>query len=206
MTSEECAVRVNVSRETMDRLLKYDAVLMAWSDQHNLVSKSSLDFRWSRHYLDSLQLYSLLPAGSASLVDLGSGAGFPGLVLAACGLEDGLTVRLIESTGKKAAFLREAIAAMEIGNCEVVPARIEAVKIDPPEIVTARALSSLDKLCAYGHGIAARNTRFFFPKGIRAEEELTQALKSWRMDVTRHQSMTDKDATIFEITNLVSRS
>lgn len=205
MTPEEFAKAADVSRETMDVLLKYDAAFIDASSRHNLVARSTIEDRWSRHYLDSAQLFKLIPAGTKHLVDLGSGAGFPGLILAALGSAHGLKVTLIESTGKKAAFLAEAGKAMGLDNIEVMPQRIEQVKVAPPEIITARALASLDKLCAYGAQIAGRNTTFLYMKGSRAEDELTEALKSWRMDVACHPSVTDKTATIFEIKNLVSR-
>lgn len=209
MTPEDFAARANVSRETLERLQAFDALLLETAAHTNLIARSTIDDRWSRHYLDSAQLFPLLPAGARTLVDLGSGAGFPGLVLAALGADEkaghGLSVTLVESTGKKASFLEAASSAMGLSNVTVLPQRIEAVSVAPPDAITARALSATRKLCAYVHGIAGRNTTLLFPKGAKAEEELTAALKSWRMDVSRHPSLTDENATIFEIKNLVPR-
>ncbi len=202
MTPEEFAAATTVSRETLDRLTAMDRVLMDWSDRHNLVARSTLPDRWERHYLDSAQIAALLPPDVKTIADLGSGAGFPGLVLAAM-LAPGVSVTLIESTGKKAAFLREAAAAMELKNVSVIPDRIESVKLSPrPEIVTARALASLAKLLGYAHEIGGENARYFFPKGQDVESELAEASIYWQMTVKRHKSVTSPSGTILEIGKL----
>ena len=231
MTPDEFAAAANVSRETLNRLLEMDRVLMEWSSRHNLIARSTIEERWRRHYLDSAQIAPLLPPGIRRLVDLGSGAGFPGLVLAAMLAEKDVGVTLIESTGKKAAFLAAAGEAMGLSSLKVIPARIESVRLPaPPDVVTARALpmarlltrrlarlyhcrlfygngtaralARLDKLLGYAHGIAGKSTRFFLPKGQDVEAELTEAAKSWHMEVIRHPSLTSPDATIVEIGNL----
>ncbi|WDI32777.1 16S rRNA (guanine(527)-N(7))-methyltransferase RsmG [Hyphococcus flavus] len=201
MTPEEFAAETNVSRETLDRLLEMDRVLTDWSERHNLIARSTIKDRWHRHFLDSAQVAPLLPEGAKSIADLGSGAGFPGLVLAA--MRPKAKVTLIESTGKKAAFLTAAGEAMGLRNLKVIPARIESVVLSaPPDVITARALARLDKLLGYGAGIQGKSTRYFLLKGQDVEVELTEAAKSWTMDVTRHQSQTSPDATILEIGNL----
>ncbi|MBL4619470.1 MAG: 16S rRNA (guanine(527)-N(7))-methyltransferase RsmG [Marinicaulis sp.] len=203
MTPSEFATAANVSRETMDRLLGMDRVLIDWSERHNLIARSTIKDRWHRHYLDSAQLVPLLPEGIKSIVDMGAGAGFPGLVLAAMLAEKDVLVTLIESTGKKAAFLTAAGEAMGLGNLKVIPARIEAVKLPrPPDIIVARALARLDKLLAYGAGIQGQNTRYFLLKGQDVEDELTGTTKSWHMEVIRHKSCTNPDGVILEIGNL----
>ncbi|CAK9039360.1 Chromosome partitioning protein ParA [Durusdinium trenchii] len=175
MTPEEFALSADVSRETMDRLKAMDAVLMDWSSRHNMIARSTAEERWRRHYLDSAQLVPLFPAGVKSIVDLGSGAGFPGLVIAAMLAEKDVCVTLIESRGKKAAFLRAASEAMGLSTLKVIPARIESVKLPkPPDLVTARALARLDKLLAYGAGIQGQNTRYFLLKGQDVGLELTE--------------------------------
>ncbi len=203
MTPEEFAAAADVSRETLDRLKAMDAVLLDWSSRHNLVARSTIETRWARHYLDSAQLVPLLPENTKTLADMGAGAGFPGLVLAAMLADRGVAVTLIESTGKKAAFLRAAGEAMGLADLKVIPARIEAVKLAPkPDIVTARALARLDKLLAYGAGIADKNTRYFFLKGQDVEDELTEAAKSWHMRVIKHSSRTSPQGAILEIAEL----
>lgn len=208
MTPEEFANAADVSRETMERLRAMDAVFLDWSAKHNLVARSTIEDRWHRHYLDSAQLVPLLPDGIERIVDLGSGAGFPGLVLAACLTEKKVCVTLIESTGKKAAFLKAAGEAMGIDSLKVLPMRIESVKLPkPPDVITARALARLDKLLGYGAGIQGQNTKYFLLKGQDVGPELTEAAKSWHMEVIRHQSRTDPKGpgagTILEIGNLV---
>ena len=207
MTPEEFERAANVSRETMERLNAMDGVLLDWSTRHNLIARSTIEDRWERHYLDSAQLAPLLPTGAKTLVDIGSGAGFPGLVLAAMLMEKDVHVTLIESTGKKTAFLIAAGEAMGLTNLKVIPARIEAVKLpSPPDIITARALARLDKLLGYAHGLSGKNTRYFFLKGQDVEVELTEAAKSWHMDVITHSSRTSSQGlpggSILEIGNL----
>ncbi len=187
----------------MDRLLEMDRVLTDWSSRHNLIARSTMESRWERHYLDSVQLVLLLPEHAKSIVDLGSGAGFPGLVLAAMLAEKNVHVTLIESTGKKAAFLNEAASAMGLSSVRVIPERIESVKIAPaPDVITARALARLDKLLAYGAGIQGKNTRYFLLKGQDVGPELTEAAKSWHMEVIKHKSITSPQSVILEIGNL----
>lgn len=203
MTPEEFAAAADVSRETLARLQEMDRVLMDWSSRHNLIARSTTEARWFRHYLDSAQIAPLLPGGIRRLVDLGSGGGFPGLVLAAILAEKNVHVTLIESTGKKAAFLVAAGEAMGLSNLRVIPARIEAVKLpSPPDVVTARALARLDKLLGYIHGIQGKTTRAVLLKGQDVEVELTEAAKSWHMEVKRHKSLTSPDATLLEISGL----
>ncbi|WP_395072896.1 16S rRNA (guanine(527)-N(7))-methyltransferase RsmG, partial [Hyphococcus sp.] len=197
------AAETNVPRETMDRLEAMDRVLIDWSERHNLIARSTIKDRWHRHFFDSAQLVPLLPEATKSIVDLGSGAGFPGLVLAAMLAEKNVSVTLIESTQKKCAFLGEAGAAMGLSNIKVIPERIESVGLGfKAEIITARALARLDKLLGYGAEIGGKNTKYFLLKGQDVAGELTEAAKSWHMDVTRHQSRTSPEATILEIGNL----
>ncbi|MEZ5921808.1 MAG: 16S rRNA (guanine(527)-N(7))-methyltransferase RsmG [Parvularculaceae bacterium] len=204
--SDEFAAEFGASREVMDRLAAYDAALLDWSSRMNLIARSTIEDRWARHYRDSAQLFELLPAGAKSLVDLGSGAGFPGLVLAAMGAEKGLKTTLIESTGKKAAFLRAAAEAMSITNLEVVPQRIESITISPPDVVTARALAQLGKLLSYAHEIASEKTVLIFPKGQDIAGELTDAAKYWHMSVEQKPSKTSPGSTILVIRNLRAKT
>ncbi|MBB5517666.1 16S rRNA (guanine(527)-N(7))-methyltransferase RsmG [Amphiplicatus metriothermophilus] len=205
LAPEEFAAAANVSRETLDRLKAYDAILLDRAGRHNLVARSTLPDRWRRHFLDSAQLFPLIPETARTLVDLGSGAGFPGLVLAAMGAERGLRVALVESTGKKAAFLREATAAMGLDNVAVIPQRIENITISPPDVITARALARLDKLLGYAHEIAGKSTLCLFLKGQDVEDELTEAAKSWHMEATRTASVTNPGSTVLAIRAVAPR-
>ncbi|NNL87485.1 MAG: 16S rRNA (guanine(527)-N(7))-methyltransferase RsmG [Marinicaulis sp.] len=202
LTKDEFAAAAAVSPAAMARLEAMDAVFLDSASRHNLVARSTIPERWSRHYLDSAQLAALLPAGISTIVDLGSGAGFPALVLAAMLAEKDVHVTMIESTGKKAAFLSAAADAMGVA-VTVIQDRIESTKLKfPPDIITARALARLDKLLDYGAGIQGQNTKYFFLKGQDVEDELTEAAKCWHMDVKRHTSQTNPQATILEIENL----
>ena len=203
MTPEEFASAAAVSRETMSRLEIMDQTLIAHLSRHNLIARSTIDDRWRRHYLDAAQLARLFPTETKTLFDFGSGAGFPGLVLAAMLVENDVSVTLIEATGKKAAFLSAAADAMGLTNVTVIPKRIESfAPSDVPDIITARALARLDKLLGYAAGIAGKSTRLFFSKGQDVEGELTEATKYWHMEVIRHKSITSPGATILEIGKL----
>lgn len=199
---DDFAAEYGVSRETLDRLKKFDAVLLDWSSRHNLIARSTIEDRWSRHFRDSAQLFALIPPRARSLIDLGSGAGFPGLVLAAMGAPAGLEVGLVESIGKKAAFLQAAIDAMALSGAQVIPQRIESITISSQDVVTARALAQLHKLLAYANEIAAEKSVLIFPKGQDVEVELTAAAKSWHMNVDKRPSVTSPGSTILVIRNL----
>lgn len=196
------AAEFAVSRQTAARLEAYDACLLDWSARHNLIARSTLEERWDRHFRDSAQLFALVPPDAKNLVDLGSGAGFPGLVLAAMGESRGLRVTLVESIGKKAAFLNAAIDAMGIANARVIPARIESLKLARPDVITARALANLSKLCGYAYEIGGETALCIFPKGQDVASELTEAAKCWHMEVERRASLTHPDSAILLIRNL----
>jgi 16S rRNA (guanine527-N7)-methyltransferase len=199
---EEFARACAVSRETLARLKAYVALLSEWNARHNLVSQSSLPDVWHRHVWDSAQLMPLIPAEAHNLIDLGSGAGFPGLVLA-CLLRErpGFRTVLYESIGKKCHFLEAAAEHMGLV-VEVRNARMEAAKREPFDLVTARACANLSKLLGYAQQFQGSKTVNLFLKGQSVEAELTEAHKSWRMKTVRHPSQTDLSAAILEIREL----
>ncbi|WP_029351767.1 16S rRNA (guanine(527)-N(7))-methyltransferase RsmG [Bosea sp. 117] len=187
-----------VSRETEDRLVAIVALLEKWQRTINLVAPATLPTIWTRHIADSLQLVPL--AGDAvRWVDLGSGGGFPGLVVAAALAErPDADITLIESDTRKAAFLREAARIAELP-ATVLPARIEqaAPKIAAGvEIVSARALAPLPKLLVLAHPLLAQGARGLFLKGQDVDNELTEASKSWRFKASVIPSRTDKGGRI----------
>jgi 16S rRNA (guanine527-N7)-methyltransferase len=185
-----------VSRETMARLDAFDALLIDYNARHNLIARSTVEQRWDRHFRDSAQLWRCFPPQARSFADLGSGAGFPGLVLAAFGADQGISSTLVESIGKKAAFLSEAIAAMGLANVRVIPDRIEKYSGPAPDVITARALAPLVKLLGYAAGMAGKSTLLIAPKGQDVEGELTEASKYWHMEVAREPSITHPGSTI----------
>lgn len=181
-----------VSRETMQRLEAYAALLLAWSGRINLVGRATLDDLWRRHFLDSAQLLPLLPAAAKTLVDLGSGGGFPGMVLAVLGAPG---VELIEADSRKTAFLREA-ARVTGANVTIRGCRIEAVAPHAVDVVTARACAPVSRLLTLAERFIGPQTVCVFPKGEHAEEELTEAGKAWTMTVSRHASRADPRGSV----------
>jgi 16S rRNA (guanine527-N7)-methyltransferase len=197
---EEFAQKTGVSRETLDRLKVLADILKDWNARHNLVSARSLGELWKRHMWDSAQLTPFIPPSTKSLVDLGSGAGFPGLVLAAL-LVDRVSVTLYEATRKKADFLEFATHEMSL-NVTVRNMRIEDERPRPADIVTARAVAPLPVLLGYAQQFCTSHTVCLFLKGQSVAAELTAARKSWRMKVRQHQSATDPSGVILEIREL----
>ena len=181
------AALAGVSRETLARLEPYAELLRRWSGTINLVGRDTLDDLWRRHFLDSAQLREFVPPGAASLVDLGSGAGFPGLMLAILGVHG---VELIEADSRKAAFLREAARVTET-RIAIHPRRIEAVPAHPVDVVTARACAPLDRLLPLAERFITPTTRCLLLKGERVAQELTAARGAWTMDASCHRSCTD---------------
>jgi 16S rRNA (guanine527-N7)-methyltransferase len=181
------AVATGVSRETLVRLEAYAGLLRQWSPRINLVAASTLGDLWRRHFLDSAQLFPLVPEGARSLIDLGSGAGFPGLVLAVIGVPG---VELVEADSRRCAFLREAArvagAAVTIHN-----ARIESAPARAADAVTARGCAPLDRLLVLAQPFIDSGTVCLFPKGKEAGQELDVARQAWEFDVTSHESRTD---------------
>lgn len=201
-TADDFAQVSGVSRETLARLKAYVALLAEWNARHNLVSESSLADVWHRHVWDSAQLLPLIPDAARSLVDLGSGAGFPGLVLA-CLLRErsGFRAVLYESIAKKCRFLEAAAERMDLA-VEVRNSRIEEAGREAFDVVTARACAPLAKLLSYAQHFQGPGTVNLFLKGQSVEAELTEAHKSWRMKAVRHPSQTDPSASILEIREL----
>lgn len=188
----------NVSRETFERLELYAALLIRWNNTINLVSRRDASHLWERHILDALQLLPLLPDGPGAAIDLGSGGGLPGLVLA---IAADRHFNLVESDQRKAAFLREA-ARECAARCNVYAERIENLNLSPSLIVTARALAPLDRLLALAAPLLLPTGILLAPKGRNAEAELTAAQSHWHMQVTRTPSQSDPAATILSITDL----
>lgn len=188
-----------VSRETETRLQDYLALLQRWNTRINLVARADAETLWVRHILDSAQLAPLMPGKPGPLVDLGSGAGFPGLVLA---LLSGREAHLVESDRRKCAFLQEAARTLGLPRTRIHPQRIEAATLPAATVLTARALAPLPDLLGYAHQILAPDGVALFPKGRTATEELTAAAPHWTMQVERFPSRTDPDSTILRLSEI----
>lgn len=187
----------DVSRETWARLQKLVEALDRWQPTINLVAPGTVETVWTRHVADSLQLVALAPEHPQNWVDLGSGAGFPGLVVAAAQPET--AVHLVESNGKKAAFLREAARAMGAPVVVHAARADDALKGLTADVVSARALAPLTELLRLAAPLLKTGAIGLFPKGREAALELTQAEKSWRFSASLHPSLTDSDARIVRL-------
>jgi 16S rRNA (guanine(527)-N(7))-methyltransferase RsmG len=195
-----------VPRETPPALAAFVDLLATWNRRVNLVSRREAENIWSRHVFDTAQLAAMAPRSAASWLDLGSGAGFPGLVCAAIVRGEGRPIRftLVESDGRKAAFLREAALHMGV-DVAVLHQRIERVSLPPQDVISARALAPLDSLLEYAFPFCGPNTVLLFPKGARADSELTLARRHWHSRVVRFPSRTDPAATILRLSEVSRR-
>lgn len=195
MTPEEFQAKAAVSRETMDRLRAYADLLVRWQTRINLVGPDTIPKLWQRHFLDSAQVFPILPQPIHRLVDMGCGAGFPGMVLAILGVPE---VHLIESDARKCAFLRE-VARVTDTRVVIHNARIEQVTPLCADVVTARALASLDKLLGWAERHLLPEGHCVFLKGRGVEDELTLAAKEWNISCERFPSQSDPSGTILHL-------
>jgi len=197
-----------VSRETRERLEAYVDLLLQWQAVTNLVAPSTLSTLWTRHIADSLQLLDLAP-DAKTFADLGSGGGFPGIVLA-CALADrpGARIDLVERNVKKAAFLREALritgGAGEVHHRDIVD--YVDRRTAPVDCVTARALAPLHQLLGFAEPLVRNGAKALFLKGQDVESELTEATKYWTIESALHPSRTGGDGCVVEVTGIVRRN
>lgn len=202
-TTESTVGGVSVSRETFEALQAFDALVRRWNPAINLVSKTTLPDLWVRHIADSAQVFALCPENAKKWVDLGSGGGFPGLVVAVLAKEKRpqLRVALVESDLRKATFLRQAVQTLGL-SAEVISHRIEALPALKADVLSARALASLADLLGYANTHLQQDGVAIFPKGARFKEELAEARKSWNFDLEPNPSLSDPEAAILVIRNL----
>lgn len=194
-----------VSRETWERLRLYADLVRKWQASINLISPKTLPTLWDRHVLDSLQLYRLRPE-PFTWIDMGSGAGFPGLVTAICLQEQGKGwVHLVESNNKKAAFLRQAISKTG-ARASVHPLRMESTRneFEGIDAISARALAPLPDLLDYAWPYAENNPalEMWFHKGLDYPEEVRSARDHWAFDLIEHRSLAQDGSAILQISNL----
>ena len=196
-----------VTHETIHRLTVYQERLISWNAKMNLVSESTLPHVWIRHFLDSAQLMKHVPNTAETLADMGSGAGFPGLVMAIIAKEKNtpLCVHAIEATGKKADFLQAVADELEL-KVVVRRERAESIKNFKADIVTARALKALPELLKYANKLIHKDSICLFLKGKNLSEELTEAKKYWTFSSKSHQSQSDASGNVLVIRNLQYKS
>lgn len=193
--------KFGIDAETAERIARFAAHLEKWQKAINLISAKTLPQLWERHILDSLQLAPLIPAGARTLVDVGSGAGFPGLILALLNRWD---VHLVESDTRKSVFLRDSARLCGVP-VTVHAVRIESLDAPKADVITARALAPVADLLRLTAGFRQSGTIHLFPKGRGAEAELTDAEKTWTLTVGRTPSLTDPDAVILQIGEVQSK-
>ena len=186
---------LDVSRETIDKLMTYEVQLLKWQRAVNLVAKSTLPDLWTRHFLDSAQLLPHIGKDVKTIVDMGSGGGFPAMVLAMTGRFD---VHFIESDQKKIEFLRNVSRETKI-NINLHCCRLEQAPEIRADLVTSRALASLDKLLSFAEPFSDEKTQCLFLKGATHNEEITCAKQNWHVKFSTYESITDPEGVILKV-------
>ncbi|MBQ8436365.1 MAG: 16S rRNA (guanine(527)-N(7))-methyltransferase RsmG [Alphaproteobacteria bacterium] len=195
--------KYNVSRETIELLKAYEASLNEWQQRMNLVSKNSLSDAWNRHFRDSMQLFDLLPQNAEIVYDFGSGAGFPGMVLAIVAKEKTpyLKFKLVESIKKKTMYLKH-VGEITCANVEIINERIENIKPETADAITSRAMCSLPDLLKYSKPFCNKNTKLIFLKGRSYLEEVKAAQREWIFQLEVLPNQESEDGVILIITKL----
>ncbi|MBY4894272.1 16S rRNA (guanine(527)-N(7))-methyltransferase RsmG [Rhodobacteraceae bacterium N5(2021)] len=199
-------IAARVSRETMERLELFLTLLHHWQKTINLVAPSTLDAAWSRHFLDSAQIYDLAPQDATRWLDLGSGGGFPGLVVATLARETrpDLSVTLVESDIRKCGFMREAARKMDVP-VKILTRRIADIPPQAADVISARALSSLSNLIDHAKPHMTQNTCLLFPKGSSYKAELETLSDDWQIKGETIASLTDPDAVVLRFQGVNTR-
>lgn len=200
MDEAEARALLDVPRETIERLEAFESLLRSENERQNLVSRASLDSLWQRHILDSSQLVRFAQPAAHRWLDLGTGAGFPGLMVP---LFHPSTVTLVESRRLRADFLRNAASALGVaGRVEILCARLETVPDLKFDVITARAFAPLPKLLDLAERFSTPETIWILPKGRNAKSELEAARSSWQGDFRLEPSLTDAEAQIVVATRV----
>lgn len=188
-----------VSRETADRLAIYVETLQRWNKKINLIGRATESDIWNRHILDSAQINKLEPE-ARTWVDLGSGAGLPALIITALRVEHDPTFQMtaVESDQRKCAFMADVMRKMGTP-INIMNTRIEDITSTEFDVISARALAPLSKLLSFAEPLRSKNTVCLFPKGAKADQELTEAVKDWHMSYEQIPSVTDKASVILKI-------
>jgi 16S rRNA (guanine527-N7)-methyltransferase len=189
---------LGVSRETFERIGAFVDLLERWNGRINLISRGDATDIWKRHVTDSLQLAALVRPNDTIALDIGSGAGFPGLILA---IATGTRFHLVESDSRKAAFLREASRVTDAPTT-IHATRAEAIELDPVNLITARAVAPLSTLLGFAAKFLSPRGHCLFPKGKTADDELVAARKLWHMKCETIASQTDPGGTILDISEI----
>lgn len=201
---EDLMQTYNVSRETFKKLTDFVTVLTDWQGKMNLISQNSLPEIWTRHIADSLQLYQYMNTDAKTVYDIGSGAGFPAIVLAIVAQQDNrpTAFKLIESITKKTAYLNDVKNKLGLKNVEIINERSENLKLPPANFVTARAVANLNKLFSLALPLTDKNTVLILPKGKTFEQEINAAKQNWLFDADVKKSQVSDDGVVLIVSNL----
>lgn len=204
---ENFCSKYHVSRETYLKLDRYRQSLIEWRQKFNLISKNTLDDIWNRHIEDSAQIFEYIPTKAQKLLDVGSGAGFPGMVVAIISAEKTpyLKITLVDSTLKKTVYLNHVKEITGISNTEILNCRVENITDKKFDVITARAVTSLDNLLEYVAPLLSKNGICIFLKGRSYKDEIDAARQHWFFDLQEKQSKTSKDGKILIISNIKKR-
>lgn len=192
---------INVSHETFEKLSLYHDLLLKWQPKINLVGPDTISDSWNRHFLDSLQLLKYIPDPSKKIIDMGSGAGFPGMALAICGATN---VHLVESDGKKISFLKE-VARITETKLSIHHSRIEDKPTGEGDIIVSRALTHINRLLQLSSFFVSHETNCLFHKGRNWSIEIDEAKKHWVFDHTSYPSVTDAQGVVLHLSSIAKR-
>lgn len=199
MDAKEFQSLTDVSRETLDHFITYADMLEKWQKSINLVSNSTLKDKWLRHFYDSAQLMEVIdPDENRKILDLGSGAGFPGLVISLMGAGE---VHLVEGVGKKCSFMKQVVRATGM-NAIVHNERIEQMEVFEVDLITSRACADLEKLLELTSPFMGEKTECLFLKGEKADQEIAEARKKWQFDVKKTASKSEESGIILKLSNI----
>lgn len=203
MVSDPVLKQMNVSRETIEKLKEFGALLEKWTKSINLIASNTVPELWTRHILDSAQLYELAPQGWSSWTDMGSGGGLPALVIAILDTNS-RPIILIESDQRKCTFLKTVKRELDL-NIEIVAGRIGADPLPPADVLSARALAPLPDLLQYATKLLKPSGTCLFPKGSKHQDEIALAGVKYNFDLKVHPSHTHPDAGVLEISRIATR-
>ena len=191
---------LRVSRETLDKLDRYRTLVLEGAEEQNLIARSTFDVFWARHIVDSAQLVPMADGvGPGDWLDLGSGAGMPGIIVA---ILTKRPVHMVEERRGRIAFLNRVIEALELPNAQVFGCKVQALKHKPAAIISARAFAPLPKLFELAHSFSTQKTLWLLPKGRSAREEVETARENWQGTFHVKQSLTDSEAAIVVATDV----
>lgn len=203
MAQQGKVAELSVSRETTEALEQFSALVERWNSAINLVGKATVPDLWNRHIVDSAQLFARCPPEAKLWLDLGSGGGFPGIVIAVLAreLQPRLKVALVESDIRKATFLRESCRALRL-TAVIHNIRIESLPPQHADVVSARALAPLNVLLLYAERHLAKSGLALFPKGAQHDQEILETSREWSFEHVCTPSLSDDKAAILEIRNI----